>query len=54
MLTALENEGCTFITLDNALEDRVYERPEGYFGGRGIGFIDMLDQSNPDMVPAEE
>lgn len=53
MLTALEKLGYTYVTLDEALSDKVYQLPEGYYGGRGLGYLDMLYESDPDLIPAE-
>ena len=53
MLTAFEAMGYKFITLKEALKDKVYSQTEAYYGTRGIGFIDMLRQSDPDLLPAE-
>lgn len=52
MLTALEDAGYKFITLDAALKDQVYAQTEGYFGTRGVGFLDRLASSDPDLAPA--
>ncbi|MBU8933332.1 MAG: polysaccharide deacetylase family protein [candidate division Zixibacteria bacterium] len=53
MLTAIEQAGYEFITLDRALKDKVYIQPQAYFGPRGIGYLDMIDQSDPDRLPAQ-
>ncbi len=53
LLSAVENMGYKFITLDRALQDPVYARPEAYFGSKGIGYLEMLQQSDPDLLPAE-
>ncbi|MBD3403877.1 polysaccharide deacetylase family protein [candidate division GN15 bacterium] len=53
MLRALTDMGYEFVTLDEALADNVYDRPEGYYGGRGVGYLDMLYQSDPDLIPAQ-
>jgi peptidoglycan/xylan/chitin deacetylase (PgdA/CDA1 family) len=53
MLMAMEAEGYKFITLDRALEDDVYQKPEAYFGLKGLGYLDMIQQSDPDLMPAE-
>ncbi|MEW6050174.1 MAG: polysaccharide deacetylase family protein [Candidatus Zixiibacteriota bacterium] len=42
MLTALEDEGYSFVTLGSALRDPVYAKQESYFGSRGVGYLDML------------
>jgi hypothetical protein len=53
MLTALEDMGYTYISLDRALSDPVYDRAEAYFGPIGAGYPDMVIRSDPDLVPAE-
>lgn len=52
LLMALENAGYKFISLDEALKDKVYWRPEAYYGLKGIGYLDMIEQSDPDLLPA--
>jgi len=53
MLGALEETGYRFVTLDEALKDGVYAEPEAYYGLKGLGYLDMIDQSEPDLMPAE-
>jgi len=53
LLTAFEKEGYTFITLDNAVKDKLYDMPDAYFGSRGVGYLDMINQSDPDFLPAK-
>ncbi|TET95388.1 MAG: hypothetical protein E3J26_02890 [Candidatus Zixiibacteriota bacterium] len=53
LLTAIKDMGYKFITLDHALEDKLYSAPEAYFELRGVGYLDMLKQSDPDLLPAE-
>ncbi|MEE8576548.1 MAG: polysaccharide deacetylase family protein [candidate division Zixibacteria bacterium] len=53
MLTAIENMGYRFISIDQAAKDKIYSRPEGYFGGRGVSWLDMLILSDPDRTPAQ-
>ena len=53
LLTAIEDMGYKFISLDYALNDKLYSAPEAYFGLRGVGYLDMLKQSDPDLLPAE-
>ena len=53
MLTAMKAEGYKFITLDAALKDKVYLQPEAYYGLKGLGYLDMIDQSDPDLLPAK-
>ena len=52
LLTALEAEGYSFITLDKALQDKVYQKPESYYGLKGISYLEMILQSDPDLLPA--
>jgi peptidoglycan/xylan/chitin deacetylase (PgdA/CDA1 family) len=53
MLLAMEAEGYRFITLDAALKDKVYLQTEAYYGLKGLGYLDMIDQSDPDLLPAK-
>ncbi len=53
LLSAIENLGYKFITLDQALKDPVYSQPEAYYGSKGIGYLDMIQQSDPDLIPAQ-
>ena len=52
LLTALEDAGYKFVSLDAALKDEVYSLPEAYMGLRGVGYLDMLNLSDPDFLPA--
>ena len=53
LLGALNNTGYRFISLDQALKDEIYRSPDAYYGLKGLGYLDMLDQSDPDLAPAE-
>ncbi len=53
MLMALEDMGYGFISLDKALEDDLYDTPEAYFGARGVSYLEMIQFSDPDHIPAE-
>ncbi|UCC43500.1 MAG: polysaccharide deacetylase family protein [Candidatus Zixiibacteriota bacterium] len=53
LLKALKEAGYSFVTLDRALRDRVYSRPDFYYGLKGLGFLDRIIQSDPDFLPAE-
>ena len=44
LLTALEEAGYKFLTLEAALRDDVYAQSESYYGLRGVGYLDMLAQ----------
>jgi peptidoglycan/xylan/chitin deacetylase (PgdA/CDA1 family) len=53
LLGALGDAGYRFISLDQALKDDIYKSPDAYYGLRGLGYLDMLDQSDPDLAPAK-
>ena len=53
LLTAFEKEGYKFITIDEALKDKLYNMPDAYFGSRGVGYLDMILKSDPDFLPAK-
>jgi len=53
LLGALKEEGYEFVGLDSALKDEIYEIPEDYLGLKGVSFLEMIVQSNPDMMPAQ-
>jgi peptidoglycan/xylan/chitin deacetylase (PgdA/CDA1 family) len=53
LLGAIEDAGYDFISLDEALKDRVYSQREAYYSLKGVGYLDMIQQSNPDLLPAE-
>jgi len=52
-LGALNDAGYRFISLDQALKDEVYRSPDAYYALKGLGYLDMLDQSDPDLAPAD-
>ena len=53
LLGALKDMGYEFVTLDSALKDEVYEIPEAYYDMKGLGYLDMIIESNPDLIPAK-
>ena len=53
LIMALKDAGYEFITLKTALKDKIYSMPEAYYSLKGLGYPDMIDQSDPDLVPAE-
>lgn len=53
LFAAFDTEGYQIITIDEALKDKLYDMPEAYFGSRGVGYLDMIDQSDPDFLPAK-
>ena len=52
-LMALKDAGYEFVTLKSALKDKIYSMPEAYYSLKGLGYPDMIDQSDPDLIPAE-
>jgi hypothetical protein len=54
LLAAIEESGYRFITLDAALTDPIYHKSEAYYGARGVGYLDMIAESNPELLPADE
>jgi peptidoglycan/xylan/chitin deacetylase (PgdA/CDA1 family) len=52
LLGALKDMGYEFVTIDTALKDEVYQIPEAYYGMKGVGYVEMILQSNPDLIPA--
>ena len=53
MLGAIKEMGYTFITVDEALKDKAYHQPEAYFGAGTVNYLKMLQESDPDFLPAE-
>jgi peptidoglycan/xylan/chitin deacetylase (PgdA/CDA1 family) len=53
LIMALKAAGYGFVTLDRALKDKIYTQTEAYYGLKGLGYLDMIAQSNPDLLPAE-
>lgn len=53
MLGAIKEMGYTFISVDTALKDKAFHRPEAYFGSGTVNFLQMLKESDPDFLPAE-
>jgi len=53
MLGAIKSLGYEFITVDKALKDKTFHRPEAYFGAGTVNFLQMLKESDPDHLPAE-
>ncbi len=54
LLSELSAEGYTFISLDEALADPVYSIPESYAGPQGLSYLERLEKTDPDLLPAEE
>lgn len=53
ILATIERMNYKFVTLDRALSDPLFQKSEAYFGTRGVGYLDMIIQSDPDLLPAE-
>jgi len=53
LLTALTDQGYKFISLQKALKDKVYSKAEAYYDSKGVGYLDMIWMSDPDLLPAE-
>jgi peptidoglycan/xylan/chitin deacetylase (PgdA/CDA1 family) len=54
LLSELSAEGYTFISLDEALADPVYSIPETYAGPQGLSYLERLEKTDPDLLPARE
>jgi len=54
LLTVLEEKGYQFISLKEALKDKVYRKEEAYFGNKGASYLERLKYSNPDLLPASD
>ncbi len=54
ILTTIEDKGYRFVSLDYALKDKAYERPDAYYGSRGVSFLERIKYSDPDLLPATE
>jgi peptidoglycan/xylan/chitin deacetylase (PgdA/CDA1 family) len=54
LLSELSAEGYKFISLDQALADPVYSIPESYAGPQGLSYLERLEKTDPDLLPAEE
>lgn len=53
MLGAIKAMGYQFITIDQALKDKIYSETEAYFGTRRLGWLDRILASDPDLLPAK-
>ncbi len=53
LLTVLEDMGYEFISLHDALKDKIYQKPDAYFGATGVSFLERLKYSDPDLLPAD-
>ncbi len=53
MLGAIKEMGYKFISVEKALKDKAFHRPEAYFGAGTVNFLQMLKESDPDHLPAQ-
>ena len=54
LLTVLEEKGYQFISLKEALQDKVYRKEEAYFGNQGLSYLERIKYSDPDYLPAHD
>ena len=54
LLASIQELGYSFVSLDKALTDPVYKLPDGYVGYKGLTFLERLQNSDPDFLPASE
>jgi peptidoglycan/xylan/chitin deacetylase (PgdA/CDA1 family) len=54
VLSVIKEKGYKFISLRSALKDKVYQRPDAYYGSRGVSFLERIKHSDPDLLPAYE
>jgi peptidoglycan/xylan/chitin deacetylase (PgdA/CDA1 family) len=53
-LDVIAEKGYRFISLENALKDKAYRRPDAYYESRGVSFLERIKYSDPDLLPAYE
>ncbi len=54
LLSELSAEGYSFVSLDEALADPIYSIPESYAGPQGLSYLERLEKTDPDLLPAQE
>ena len=54
VLTALADKGYSFISLKEALKDKIYRKSDAYFGLQGVSYPERLKYSDPDLLPASD
>ncbi|PKK84756.1 MAG: hypothetical protein CVT49_00970 [candidate division Zixibacteria bacterium HGW-Zixibacteria-1] len=54
LLTLLEEKGYKFISLKEALQDKVYRKEEAYFGNKGLSYLERIKYSDTDYLPASD
>ncbi|MEZ5333246.1 MAG: serine hydrolase [Thermoanaerobaculia bacterium] len=50
LLLALHSRGVDFVSLDEALSDPVYLRPDGYAGPKGLSWLYRMEPASPEDV----
>jgi len=53
LLTALEDMDYEFVNLDKVIKNKVYKTSEAYYGLKGLSYLEMIQNSDPDHLPAE-
>lgn len=51
VLDAWKARGVRFVSLDEAMTDPVYARPDAYVGWGGLSWLARLDKDRPDDAP---
>lgn len=54
LLSIIKDKGYKFVTLNYALKDKAYQRPDAYYGTKGVSFLERIKFSDPDLMPAYE
>jgi peptidoglycan/xylan/chitin deacetylase (PgdA/CDA1 family) len=54
ILLIIKDKGYKFVSLNYALKDKAYQRPDAYYGTKGVSFLERIKLSNPDLLPAFE
>jgi hypothetical protein len=54
LISALKNRGYTIVSLQSALEDKLYQYKDAYFQDNTVSFLERIKQTNPDQLPALE
>nr|MBN2277232.1 polysaccharide deacetylase family protein [candidate division Zixibacteria bacterium] len=54
IIAALIDKGYGFISLPEALKDKVYSKRDAYFGVKSLSLLERIKYSNPDLLPAGE
>ncbi len=54
LLDSLSARGFTFVSLEEALSDPVYARPDGYTGPHGLSWLYRAEPATPEDVAWDE